>query len=106
QALSRRVSIRINQHGDGFPALPLIVMMKNFVAFFPLMILLSPIGFAQPSGQELAAPADVKPGSITCEECPYPYPSSYLPLSLYGQDVRMAYMDVAPQGQSNGHTVV
>ena len=36
------------------------------------------------------APADVKPGSITCEECPYPFPSSYLPLTLYGQDVRMA----------------
>jgi len=48
----------------------------------------------------------VKPGSITCEECPYPYPSSYLPLTLYGQDVRVAYMDVAPQGQPNGHTVV
>ncbi len=51
-------------------------------------------------------PADVKPGSITCEECPYPFPSSYLPLSLYGQDVRMAYMDVAPQGTPNGHTVM
>jgi pimeloyl-ACP methyl ester carboxylesterase len=51
-------------------------------------------------------PADVKPGSITCEECPYPFPSSYLPLSLYGQDVRMAYMDVAAQGTPNGHTVM
>lgn len=51
-------------------------------------------------------PTDVKPTSITCEECPYPYPSSYLPLSLYGQDVRMAFMDVAPQGTPNGHTVV
>ena len=53
-----------------------------------------------------AAPPDVRPGSITCEECPYPYPSSYLPLTLYGQDVRMAYMDVAPNGTPNGHTVV
>jgi pimeloyl-ACP methyl ester carboxylesterase len=61
---------------------------------------------AQRSGQEPGPPTDVKPGSITCEECPYPYPSSYLPLTLYGQDVRMAYMDVAPEGQSNGHTVV
>jgi len=51
-------------------------------------------------------PADVKPGSINCEECPYPYPSSYLPLTLYGQDVRIAYMDVAPSGTPNGHTVV
>jgi pimeloyl-ACP methyl ester carboxylesterase len=51
-------------------------------------------------------PTDVKPGSINCEECPYPYPSSYLPLTLYGQDVRIAYMDVAPAGAPNGHTVV
>jgi pimeloyl-ACP methyl ester carboxylesterase len=49
---------------------------------------------------------DVKPGSINCEECPYPYPSSYLPLTLYGQDVRIAYMDVAPSAAPNGHTVV
>ena len=52
-----------------------------------------------------APPPDVKPGSITCEECPYPHPSSYLPLTLYGQDVRMAYMDVAPNGTPNGRTV-
>jgi len=49
---------------------------------------------------------DVAPISITCESCPYPYPSEYLPLTLYGQDVRMAYMDVAPTGTPNGHTVV
>ena len=54
----------------------------------------------------VAAPTDVKPGSITCEDVPYPYPVSYLPLTLYGQDVRIAFMDVAPLGQPNGHTVV
>jgi pimeloyl-ACP methyl ester carboxylesterase len=54
----------------------------------------------------VATPADVKPGSITCEDVPYPYPVSYLPLTLYGQDVRIAFMDVAPQGTANGHTVV
>jgi pimeloyl-ACP methyl ester carboxylesterase len=53
-----------------------------------------------------AAPTDVKPGSITCEECPYPYPSTYLPLTLHGQDVRIAFMNVAPQGTPNGHTVM
>ena len=47
------------------------------------------------------APTDVKPGSIA-----YPYPVSYLPLVLYGQDVRMAYMDVPPSGQPNGRTVM
>ena len=52
------------------------------------------------------APADVKPGSITYDDIPYPYPVLYLPLTLYGQDVRMAYMDVPPAGQPNGRTVV
>ena len=51
-------------------------------------------------------PTDVKPGSINCEECPYPYPSKYLDIQVYTQDVRIAYMDVAPKGQPNGHTVV
>jgi pimeloyl-ACP methyl ester carboxylesterase len=73
---------------------------------FSAMILWSPVAFAQSRSPEIPSPADVKPGSITCEECLYPYPSSYLPLTLYGQDVRMAYMDVAPATQSNGHTVV
>ncbi len=52
------------------------------------------------------APTDVKPGSIGYEGIAYPYPVSYLPLVLYGQDVRMAYMDVQPSGQPNGRTVV
>ena len=51
-------------------------------------------------------PPGIAPGSITGEDVPYPYPVSYLPLTLYGQDVRMAYMDVAPARQANGHTVV
>ncbi len=52
------------------------------------------------------APADVKPGSITYEEVAYPYPAAYLPLTMYGQDVRMAYMDIPPAGQPNGRVVV
>jgi pimeloyl-ACP methyl ester carboxylesterase len=61
---------------------------------------------AQSASPSVPTPTDVKPGSITCEDVPYPHPSSYLPLTLYGQDVRMAYMDVGPIGQPNGHTVV
>src|SRR5580704_2648834 len=61
--------------------------------------------FAQ-SDAPLKAPTNVKPGSITYEEISYPYPVSYLPLVLYGQDVRMAYMDVPPAGQANGRTVM
>ena len=56
--------------------------------------------------QAPAAPTDIQPGSITYDEVPYPYPVAYFPLTLYGQDVRMAYMDVPPAGQPNGLTVV
>ena len=51
-------------------------------------------------------PTDVKPGSITCDECPYPYPSKYLDISVYDQDVRISYMDVAPTVAPNGRTVL
>jgi pimeloyl-ACP methyl ester carboxylesterase len=60
----------------------------------------------QAQQQLVKAPTDVKPGSITYEEVEYPYPVSFLPLTLYGQDVRMAYMDIPPAGQPNGRTVV
>jgi pimeloyl-ACP methyl ester carboxylesterase len=51
-------------------------------------------------------PTDIKPASISCEDVVYPYPVSYLPITLYGQDLRIAFMDVAPLGTPNGHTVV
>ena len=40
------------------------------------------------------------------EGYPYPYPVSFLPLTIEGQDLRMAYMDVAPARQPNGRSVV
>ncbi len=54
----------------------------------------------------VTAPTDVAPGSITDEEVPYPHPVQFLPLTLYGQDVRMAYMDIAPSAPSNNRVVV
>jgi len=81
-------------------------MVNNFVLLISALTLLASAASGQTIGPEVSTPTDVKPGSITCEECPYPYPSSYLPLNLYGEDVRIAYMDVAPEGQPNGHTVV
>jgi pimeloyl-ACP methyl ester carboxylesterase len=51
-------------------------------------------------------PADARPVSISLEDLPYPHPVSYLPLTVYGQDVRMAYMDVPPSGTPNGRTIV
>ena len=52
------------------------------------------------------APADAAPGSITYEDIPYPHPVKTLPLTLYGQDVRMAYMDVPPAAAPNGRQIV
>ena len=52
------------------------------------------------------APADAKPVSINLEDLPYPYPVAFLSLTMYGEQVRMAYMDVPPAGLANGRTVV
>ncbi len=62
------------------------------------------IALAQDAARK--APTDIKPGSITYEDVDYPYPVHYLPLTMYGQDVRMAYMDVPAAGQPNGRTVM
>lgn len=43
--------------------------------------------------------------SISLENVKYPYPVSFLPLTVEGQDIRMAYMDVKPVN-ANGKTVV
>ena len=61
---------------------------------------------ARPVLPPAPTPSDVKPGSITCDECPYPYPSKYLDISVYEQDVRIAYMDTPAQGTPNGRTVL
>ena len=51
-------------------------------------------------------PAAWGPLSINLEEIVYPHPVSFMNLKLYGQDVRIAYMDVPPVGTPNGQTVV
>ena len=80
--------------------------MMNRLTLMTFGLLLLPALATAQTRPAVPTPTDIKPGSITCEECPYPFPSSYLALTLYGQDVRMAYMDVAPQGAPNGHTVM
>jgi pimeloyl-ACP methyl ester carboxylesterase len=79
------------------------------VAVFVFSQIQSAAALAAQGGSALPTvptPSDVKPGSITCEECPYPSPSKYLDLKVYTQDVRISYMDVAPAAAANGHTVV
>lgn len=77
--------------------------MKVWIAGLASLIV---IGSAFAQSAAPPTPTDVVPGSITCEDVPYPYPVSYMPLTLYGQDIRLAYMDVAPQGKANGKTVM
>jgi len=57
---------------------------------------------AQPPAE---APADWGPVGINFEEIPYPYPVHFLELKRFGQNMRMAYMDVPPSGRANGQTV-
>ncbi|MFW6200329.1 MAG: alpha/beta fold hydrolase [Gemmatimonadota bacterium] len=51
-------------------------------------------------------PADWGPVSINLTEIEYPYPVEYMDLNVYGEDVRIGYMDVAPTGTANGQTVL
>jgi pimeloyl-ACP methyl ester carboxylesterase len=79
----------------------------TFVAAVCLVSTIAGAAFAQgQSAPQVPTPADVKPGSINHEDVPYPYPVSYLAMVTYGQDVRMAYMDVPPAGPANGRAVV
>jgi pimeloyl-ACP methyl ester carboxylesterase len=51
-------------------------------------------------------PEPARPVSINLEDVEYPFPVQYLHFELYGEDVRMAFMDVAPAGNPVGRTVV
>ena len=51
-------------------------------------------------------PADWGPTAIDYENVPYPHPVHFLDVKLYGEDLKMAYMDVAPAGAANGQTAV
>jgi pimeloyl-ACP methyl ester carboxylesterase len=85
-------------------------MRHRFIHFTLIAGLVLLNGIATVSAQRGAAPQvptpDVKPGSINSEDAPYPYPSKNFPLTILGHDLRMSYMDVAPTGPANGHTVV
>lgn len=47
-----------------------------------------------------------EPLGIALENYQYPYPVHYLEFNVQGKDVRMAYMDLKPDADPNGRTVV
>ena len=73
-------------------------MRRAIIVIFS--IFLSGLSCAQAAG-----PAAREPYGIALEGFAYPYPVHLLPLVNDGEQVRMAYMDVAP-AQPNGRTVV
>ena len=54
----------------------------------------------------IAADTPREPYGIDLEGFPYPYPVSLFPVTNDGEQLRMAYMDVAATSQPNGRTVV
>jgi len=71
------------------------------VAAAGFVLALSLVTLPAPAGAQ-----DVQPLSITMEGYDYPYPVTYLPVTIEGQDLRLAYMDVPPEGTGNGRTVL
>jgi pimeloyl-ACP methyl ester carboxylesterase len=75
-------------------------MNRVFIATLSAALLVLPFATAN-----AAEPAQREPYGIGLEGFAYPYPVNMLPLTNDGEQVRMAYMDVAP-AQPNGRTVV
>ena len=70
----------------------------------PLLLATLPVALARAAEPAGAGPVR-EPYGIGLEGFPYPYPVSMLPLTNEGEQLRMAYMDVAP-AQPNGRTVM
>ena len=50
--------------------------------------------------------AQEPPLGIALEGFEYPFPISFFPVRINGEELRVAYMDVAPTGPDNGHAVL
>jgi pimeloyl-ACP methyl ester carboxylesterase len=81
-------------------------MRAKVLTFVAGVALVAASAAAQAPAETLKPPADAKAFSPTLEDVAYPYPVRTLPLTMYGHDVRMAYMDVPAAGTPNGRAVV
>lgn len=77
----------------------------TILCFLIALLTLAPAGLAQAAPATQPAPTYSRPLGIAMETWPYPYPVQFLSLTLEGQTVRMAYMDVKP-AKANGRTVL
>ena len=80
-------------------------ILRTFTTLLLLLLIgfLPARAFAPPAGEPLDYS---QPLGIALETWAYPYPVHFFGLSVEGQAVRMAYMDVPAQGKANGQTVV
>ncbi len=67
------------------------------IIIYTVLLLLSPWA---------ARSEELEPLSITMENYNYPYPVEFLSLTIEGQDLRMAYMNVPPEGKDLGRAVL
>jgi pimeloyl-ACP methyl ester carboxylesterase len=72
---------------------------------FSLLLIFPAVPSWPQSGANPTATAD-EPYGIALEGFPYPFPVHMLTLTHDGEQLRMAYMDVAPKGEANGRTVL
>ncbi len=83
---------------------------KLFTAMLRNLLVLSSMAIASgvvaQSAPPASAPSDWGPISMDLKEIEYPYPVSYLEFRVYNEDVRVAYMDIAPTANANGRTVI
>ena len=82
------------------PLTPVLVLVTAL-----LLVLPGPVS-AQSHRPPTEPPDEWGPISINMEEIEYPYPVAFMNFRVYDQDVRLAYMDVAPVGPANGRAVV
>ncbi len=80
--------------------------LSTLHALAAVAVLALPIGGAV-GQQNSDAPEYTEALGIAMESYEYPFPVDYFPLKSEGEDVRMAYMDVAPQeGEASGTVVL
>jgi pimeloyl-ACP methyl ester carboxylesterase len=83
----------------------IISFFKTLGALACVMALAAPL-YSIAAGALADEPDRPKPLGIGLEEVAYPYPVHFLDLTIEGQLLRMAYMDVLPDVAPNGKTIV
>jgi len=78
-------------------------LIAECVGYAATLLALTLILFLIPS---IGGTSDISPLSITMEGYDYPYEVHFIPLSIEGQDLRMAYMVIPPEGEWNGRVIL